>query len=427
MSEILLKAQALKRIAVWNILTIQLILLLILTGGTPFIGFAAGNDSLVHRFQFSGFVKNNIWVDTRQIDGGREDLMLYYPKPQVFDENGKDIHAGSSLGMNAIATRGTVAFQGSNAFGAKAFALIEADFTGTCNADINGFRLRHAYGRLDWKNASLLVGQYWHPMFVPEVFPEIVSLNTGAPFQPFIRSPQISFFYRTPSIHLQLAAVAQRDNSSDGPEGRTNAYLRHAVIPNMNAQLQLHTAHFIFGAALDYKILRPLMFTMQNYATYELVKSSSLMVYGRYKKGPLTIRYKGIIGQNLTEHLMLGGYAVKATDPLTGVETYTPTNHFFTWGGLNYGTNKQWGLFGGFAKNLGTSAENIGIYYGKGSNVDWMYRISPTFSVRSGHVKIASELEYTVAAFGTPDSFGKIKDAEPVANLRLLLALFYYF
>ena len=228
-------------------------------------------------------------------------------------------------------------------------------------------------------------------------------------------------------MNLQLAAVAQRDNSSDGPEARTNAYLRHAVIPNLNLLLQFHSAHFIFGAALDYKILRPRMLTTQNYATDELVKSSSLMVYGRFKKGLLTIRYKGIIGQNLTEHLMLGGYAVKATDPLTGIETYTPTNHFFTWGGLNYGKNKQWGLFGGFAKNLGTSAENIGIYYGKGSNVDWMYRISPTFSVRSGHVKIASELEYTVAAFGTPDSFGKIKESEPVANLRLLLALFYYF
>ena len=67
---------------------------------------------------------------------------------------------------------------------------IEAEFFGTSDADLNGFRLRHGYLKLDWPHSELMVGQFWHPMFVTESFPDVVSFNTGAPFQPFNRSPR---------------------------------------------------------------------------------------------------------------------------------------------------------------------------------------------------------------------------------------------
>ena len=71
---------------------------------------------------------------------------------------------------------------------AKTSALLEADFFGNENlnfADVNGFRLRHAIIKLNWQTTELMVGQYWHPLFVPECFPDVVSFNTGAPFSAF--------------------------------------------------------------------------------------------------------------------------------------------------------------------------------------------------------------------------------------------------
>lgn len=389
--------------------------------------FGQDNSSPSPDWKLSGFVKNSYWLDTRQIDGGREDLMLYYPLKPAYDRNGNDINAHASSNFNALATRLTFSFQGPKAFGAISTALIEGDFTGTVNADVNGFRLRHAWGKLQWQKSSLMFGQYWHPMFVPEVFPELVSLNTGAPFQPFIRNPLLSYKYFIGKFTFEAAMIAQRDNSSDGPKGHTGRYMRQAVIPNLHGQLQYKTQGHVVGAAIDHKYLKPRLATDSLLITNEILSSTSGMLYYKYTHQKLIIRSKLIVGQNLTEHLMLGGYAVRSVDPASHHETYTPTNHLFMWSGITYGKYTQFGLFGGFAKNLGTTHPNTGKYYARGQDIDYMYRITPTCSVQSGRVKLAGELEYTVAAFGAPDIQGKVENAEEVANLRVLLAFFYLF
>lgn len=390
---------------------------------------ASGQDSSSQSpdWKLSGFVKNSYWLDTRKIDGGREDLMLYYPLKPEYDRNGKDINAQASSNFNALATRLTFSFHGPNAFGAVSTALIEGDFTGTVNADVNGFRLRHAWGKLQWKKSALMFGQYWHPMFVPDVFPDLVSLNTGAPFQPFIRNPLLSYKYFIGKFTIEAAMIAQRDNSSDGPKGRTGLYMRHAVIPNLHWQLQYKNEAHVAGFALDHKYLKPRLVTDSNWKTNAMLTSVSGMVYYKFSHQDFIFRSKVIVGQNLTEHLMLGGYAVRNIDPVSLRETYTSTNHLFVWSGLTYGKMNQVGLFGGYAKNLGTTHANTGKYYAKGQDIDYMYRISPTCSVQSGKVKLAAEVEYTVAAFGSPDLFGKVEATDKVANLRLLLALFYLF
>jgi hypothetical protein len=84
-------------------------------------------------------------------------------------------------------------------------------------------------------------------------------------------------------------------------------------------------------------------------------------------------------------------------------------------------------LFGGFAKNMGTTQTNTGKYYSRGASIDYLYRIAPSVSWVSNSVQISFEPEYTAAAYGTPDEKGKVLDAGEVANLRLLLTFFYFF
>ena len=154
------------------------------------------------------------------------------------DKNGDDINAASSFNMLSIQTRLMGKITGPEAFGAKTSGLIEGEFFGTSDGDTNGFRLRHGYVKLNWATSELIIGQFWHPMFITESFPEVVSFNTGVPFQPFNRSPQIRFTQQFGAWSVAATALAQRDFLSNGPDGASSTYARNAAVPEFNLKLQ---------------------------------------------------------------------------------------------------------------------------------------------------------------------------------------------
>jgi hypothetical protein len=272
-----------------------------------------------------------------------------------------------------------------------------------------------------------MLGQYWHPMFVPEVFPNVISLNTGAPFQPFIRNPLITYKYYFNNYNLGFTLISQRDNASDGPAGASPLYLRNSLMPNAHLQLQYKNENHVWGLAADYKVLQPRLETATRLKTNESIGSYAFMAYYKYVKDKFLWSAKTIYGQNLTEHLMMGGYAVQRYDSVSHRETYTPTNHINIWGLLAYGEKIRWSLFTGFSKNLGTDEVNTGVYYSRGHDIDYLYRVAPSVSFISGTVQLSTELEYTVAAYGTPNPSGLVKGSEPIGNLRLLFTFFYFF
>lgn len=377
--------------------------------------------------RFTGFIKSDYWVDSRQVLASREDIFLFYPLNKAPDAHGNDLNARPSFNFSAVTSRLTGIISGPDAFGAKTSGVLEADFSGVTNADINGFRLRHAYGKLRWEKTEMLFGQYWHPMFVTEVFPNVISLNTGAPFQPFIRNPQIGItrFFKKYSLNFTL--LSQRDNSSPGPNNFSPDYLRNSMIPNAHLQLMYKAESHVWGLAADYKVLQPKFVNDRNEKTNETLGSASFMAYYKYTHNGFLISTKSIYGQNLTEHLMMGGYAQSTYDSITGMETYTPTNHVNIWTILAYGENVRYSLFTGFSKNLGTSDENTGVYYARGHDIDYLYRLAPSVTFTSNKVQFCTELEYTAAAYGTPDQNGRVRNTDEIGNFRLLFTFFYFF
>jgi len=384
------------------------------------------------KIQIHGFVKTDYWYDSRQVAYAREGLFTLFPKDMEMDKNGRDINGEGSFNYSAITSRLNFKIDGFNAFGAKTFGFIEADFSGMSNATLNSFRLRHAYLQMNWKKTELLMGQYWHPMFVTEVFPTVISLNTGAPFQPFIRSPQIRLTHHIGNFKMIVAALAQRDYSNIGPLGRDFSYLSNSLIPNLHLQFQYQRKAFTLGAAADWKALRPRLITDSNIITKSTVSGLSYMAYFKIKKKNFEWKTKAIYGQNLTEHLLLGGYAVAAIDSLTDVRTYTPTNHIFLWTDFLFTKKyKRFTLFPrlflGYAKNLGTSVDNTGIYYATGSNIDIMYRVAPSISIKSGNTMFSLEWEVTQVNYGDIKVSGLISNTHSVTNHRFLLTGFYFF
>ena len=384
---------------------------------------------------FSGFIKTDVLLDSRQTVSLREGHFLLYPKEVLADRQGSDINARASFQILSIQTRLVGKITGPDALGAATSGLIEGEFFGTADGDMNGFRLRHAYIRLDWKKSGLLIGQWWHPMFITDCFPDTVSFNTGAPFQPFSRAPQIRLTRNFGGLSVAATALAQRDFASNGPEGTSSAYIRNAAIPEFNLKLQYGVkdgksgSETVIGLAMDHLRIAPRLVTTAGYKTKETLGSSAVMAYFKRTMPRWTFKAEGVYGQNLHHLTMLGGYGVtRISDPVLGTSEYAPLETLSVWGEIQTnGRAWQAGLFGGYARNLGAGKTLTGPVYGRGTNIRDLYRLSPRIVFNSGKLRLAAETEWTSAAFGTPDARGKVGDARRISNLRLLLATYYFF
>jgi len=401
--------------------------LLVLWILSTIIGFAQNTNENTPEIKISGFVKSDFFFDSRQVTTFREGHFLLYPLNESLDANGDDINAKASFNALSIQSRVTAKLFGPEVLGAKSGGLIEGEFFGTSETDVNGFRLRHAYVTLNWENTGLLFGQTWHPMFVTDVFPQVVSFNTGSPFQPFSRNPQIRLTQSFDKFNLIAALLTQRDVTSNGPAGFSSSYLRNNLIPSAHLQLQYKSENFVTGAGVDYKSLTPRISTTKNYKTDETVSGLSGLLYAKYTFSGFTWMVEGVYGQNLTDLLMLGGYAVSAIDTATGIEEYTPLNVFSVWTDLSYGKDIQPGLFVGYTKSLGADDKIVGAYNTRVSNIDKIFRVTPRVIFNFSKVRFATEVEFTSTSYGSVDEFGKVNDTKDVLNIRGLMAVYYFF
>ncbi len=377
--------------------------------------------------KFGGFVKTDFMFDTREVVSIREGHFLLYPANIKNDINGVDINDNPNFNILSIQTRLNAKVTGPDAFGAKTSGLVEGAFFGHSDGDINGFRLRHAYVNFEWENTSVLIGQYWHPMFITEVFPSVISFNTGVPFQPFSRNPQIRISQRISNIIVSFTAASQRDFASSGPNGTSSEYLRNSAVPLLDLQLMYKSKDFIIGTGGDYKSLKPRLISDKNYQATNKVNSFAFLGFSKFQYDQFSIKLEGLYGSNLTDFCMLGGYAVTSKDSVTGIEDYTDINTYSFWTDLSYGKGFSFGLFAGLTKNLGSNEVISGSYYSRGSNIDKVYRVSPRMQVDSGKARFAAEIEYTSAYYGMPDNKGKVLNSSAVSNTRFLVATYYFF
>jgi len=387
---------------------------------------SAANDKPT--LTWSGFLKAEGMFDTRQVVEAREGYLLLYPKKVYPDKNGKDINAHGSFNQYAMSARLTAKITGPDVLGAKTLAVIEGDFTGASNAENNSFRLRQAYLKLKWKNTSLLTGQYWHPINIPEMIPNVLSLNTGAPFHPFSRQPQIRFDMSKGRLNTVLVAAAQRDYVNTGPAGASSVYLRNSIIPNLHGQLQYVSKALFAGLGVDYKRLTPRLVTDSMYATHAAVNCMSYTAFVMAKTRPVVIKMQWVYGQGLNDHLVMGGYGVKSTDPLTNQQEYTPLSYISGWFNVQTtGTTWQGSIFAGYTKGMGAKDAITGSVYARDADIDYVYRVAPMLTYINGKLQLAAECEITTAAYGKPDEKYIVTNTTAVTNTRISFSVGYFF
>ena len=172
----------------------------------------------------------------------------------------------------------------------------------------------------------------------------------------------------------------------------------------------------------------PFSSSTAGYKSTSTVSSIAGLAYARFNLSKFVWKVEGVYGQNLADHLMLGGYGVESKVESTGIETYTPTTVFSAWTDIETNNTIALGFFAGVTQNLG-SGENLNGagYWARGADIDKIYRISPRILWNSAKTTLAAELEYTAASYGATASDATVKDADFVGNMRLLLAAYYYF
>ncbi len=405
---------------------------------SPVLKAQDNNKPKAFGIAFHGYVKNDFFYDSRQTVDAREGHLLLWPSAPSLDVNDNDINASGSFNFLAIQTRLKGVITGPDALGAKTSGLIEGEFFGHTNADINGFRLRHAIVKFDWEKSHLMTGQTWHPMFILECFPGTVSFNTGLGYAPFSRNPQIKYSYTVGGIKLSATAYGERDFASRNMANVPSSdYIRNSSTPGLSLHLNYGTKDkeagtaFNTGFAVNYLTILPSQTTALNYITDQTVQSLSGLVYVNAKLSMINIKLSGTYCENPTGMMMPGGYAVlDVIDAATLETSYTPTRCATGWLDIS-STAKKWqfGVFAGYNQNLGTAKDIIGTPGGLGTNIEHMYRVSPRVNFRTGNIQIGAEIEYTVAAFGdgTYSSKGVPLNPEEVANIRFITGIYYHF
>jgi len=385
--------------------------------------------------KFSGFIKTDVFYDTRQSSAAnyiREGHFYLFPDSILLDKDSVDINDKDAFQILSIQTRLKASITGPDAFGAKTSGIVEAEFFGTSDGDVNGVRLRHAYVKLNWEKTEFLIGQTWHPMFPATAIPGTISFNTGTPIVSFSRNPQIKATYKlTKIISVDATAYSQRDFTHTGSDGISNKYMRNANVPGLNGEVVFNCdSSKINGAAgINFKSIVPEIKTSLGYYTHEHLNSFSYYAFVQKKFKPVTVRLMGILADNATDIMMIGGYAIADTiDKTKGYKKYANLTTGSAWVDIQTtGKKIQLGLFAGYTKNLGSDDKIYGKYYVRGQNIDYIYRVSPRISFISEKLNLSFEVEMTDAAYGRPQIDGTVAKTQDARNIRYLFAAIYNF
>ena len=394
-------------------------------------------EHLQNHFKFYGFIRNFFAFDTRESTAGTGDLFYYLPKDQKLNELGDDLNAMPSFRFLALTSRVGVDVRGyqvgSTSFGAKVEADFYSGLTSTATSSkINGtaqFRLRQAYVTIGWKDlpmsgdakaaVALKIGQAWHPMAADQ--PHVFSLETGAPFGPFSRTPQVTMDANLGKhVILTASAIWQQQYLSQGPSGASAEYIKYSCTPEGYLGVSFKSDNgFLARIGSNVLSIKPRRTGLNSKGVEvkvsDRITTFSPFIYLQYKSGKFEAKAKSTFSQ-AGEHMnLMSGYGIteKFDD---GHYEYAPIQTSSTWASVSYGKKWQFMLMGGYIKNLGATKDFVNkggvtdksdfYFSGNGSkNLNSMWRVIPAVTYNIGKFTLGLEYNVTAAQYGDGKSY----------------------
>ena len=443
-----------------------LFLLAVLLSGTAF-----AQEETPAKLQLYGFIRNYMVFDTHEVSAGTQDLYFYMPKDSKMVD-GVDENANPSFRMMALTTRLGLTVGGYRIGDLQATGTIEADFY-CMNGSVATLRLRHAYVGMLWDNLELgdllvNIGQTWHPMAAD--MPHITNLETGAPFNPFNRSPQVMFHWTVgkftwtggilyPVQYLPVGPIystnpvwnsntSQYEPKTTYSTTKSADFNKYGMIPEVYAGVAFKSGGFLGKAGVNFFSIMPRWqapaITIVDEATKELAfdyDNKSLLkarlyaispfVFFQYTKGSFQIKAKSILAQ-AGEHMnLLSGYAGTYNWQKHALE-YTPMQDWSSFVSFQAGRKFQFLCMLGYMQQLGTTTSVFAYLANDRLNTLWLntaadnkiqraFRATPTLAYNLGKFTFSLEYNCTGAWFGEGDRNrgGLYADGHWVLNHRI--------
>ena len=407
---------------------------------------------LQNHFKLYGFIRNYFVFDSRDSKAGTGDLFYYLPldnnwnTTDVNNPAREDLNASPNFRFLALTSRVGLDVNGyyyNNVhFGAK----VEADFYAglgkvstvnglSGNTNVSGtaqMRLRQAYATVAWKNlplngeqkaeVGLKIGQAWHPMAAD--IPHLFSLEAGAPFGPFSRTPQVTMDAALgKNWVLSASAIWQMQYQSSGPSGSSAAYMKYGCTPEMYIGLTYKKGGFLGRVGADVLSIKPRNIgkNADGLDVHVKDRKTSLLysAYLQYNKDLFSFKAKTTYGESGEHMNLMSGYAVvDKTDPTNW--KYASMRSSSSWVSFSYGKKWQGVLFAGYVKTLGLAKAasaplaSSDVYFcsNGSSNINQMYRINPQGLYNFGKFTVGLEYQWTAVQYGT----GALNEYAKVAN-----------
>ena len=426
-------------------------------------------EHLQNHFKFYGFIRNYFVYDSRESVSGTGDLFYYLPKDENI-QDGIDVNDTPSFRFLALTSRLGVDvsgyYIGNVHFGAKFEGDFYSGLSNSSNANASVYfpgnskisgtataRLRQAYATVTWKDlpmgkddkasVGLKIGQAWHPMAADH--PHLFSLEVGAPFGPFSRTPLVQMDANLgKNWVVSAAAIWQMQYQSTGPVGASAIYMKYGMTPEMYAALAYKTNGFLLRAGVDVVSIKPRVLGEVDGKVVKVSdrKTSVLgYLYTQYTYKNFAVKAKTTFGEGGEHMNLMSGYAKIGENP-DGSWNYASMRNSSSWLSMSYGKKWQGVLFLGYVKNLGLAKAASGplakdddvFFCGNGfSNINQMYRINPQVIYNIGKLNVGLEYQWTSVQYGKYDD-GKLnahaladKDLHWIGNHRVNMMVRYNF
>ncbi|MBR0286119.1 MAG: hypothetical protein IJQ96_03735 [Bacteroidales bacterium] len=361
-------------------------------------------------FKLYGFIRNYLTADTRAVNGGTEDLYFYMPKGHDM-QDGIDLNDGFNWRYVSLTTRLGLDVSGYKWGSMGVSGKVEADFY-YLSGSVPTLRLRQAFMKLTWDNSpvALTLGQSWHPMAAD--MPHMNNLETGAPFNPFNRSPQITADVNLGAgFSLTASLLYLNHYLPTGPSGKSKDYYKYGL-PEAYLGVSFKSSKFLGRVGVDVVNMRPYR-TIADWRVQDaqgptievksLLTTFSPFVFLQFTSGKFQLRAKSILAQ-AGEHMnLLSGYGVHSFNS-DGTIEYTPMQDWASFVSFQYGKKFQVMAMLGYMKQLGTTKElcenQVWMNTAADVHIQQAFRATPTVAWNLGKFTVSLEYNLTAAQFG---------------------------
>ena len=385
------------------------------------VSTAFAQEEKPSKFKLYGFIRNYMVADSRAVNAGTEDLYFYMPKGHDYKNvnmaNQFDANDGFNWRFVSLTTRLGLDVSGYKWGTMGVSGKVEADFY-YLSGSVPTLRLRQAFMKLNWDNnpVSLTIGQSWHPMAAD--MPHMNNLETGAPFNPFNRSPQLTADVKLNDKFTLTASLLYLNHYlPTGPAGKSKDYYKYGL-PEFYLGVAYKSGKFTGKLGLDMVNMRPYRTMNATWvntpnAVVEvkgLLHTFSPFVFVQYTNGLFQLRAKSILAQSGEHMNLLSGYGIASFDQANATITYTPMQDWASFVSFQYGKKFQVMGMLGYMKQLGTTKDlvsnpsgdaNLWINTAADTKIQQAFRATPTVAWNLGKFTVSLEYNLTAAEFGS--------------------------